>query len=122
MQKAEILAEIELFYLLPHQRRWQTWFPEVIHYYADVDKTREEVQRLIKEGEWDTKDTKEFTEMRNNLLKELKIEHNPIDNEAIMKKLKSHDEKLEKLEKLDKLEELEKLKELEKLLKEIRDK
>ncbi|CAB4492855.1 unnamed protein product [Rhizophagus irregularis] len=45
MQKAEILAEIELFYLLPHQRRWQTWFPEVIHYYADVDKTREEVQR-----------------------------------------------------------------------------
>ncbi|CAB4435270.1 unnamed protein product [Rhizophagus irregularis] len=46
---AEILAEIELFYLLPHQRRWQTWFPEVIHYYADIDKTREEVQRLIKE-------------------------------------------------------------------------
>ncbi|GBC45476.2 hypothetical protein GLOIN_2v1727831 [Rhizophagus irregularis DAOM 181602=DAOM 197198] len=49
MQKAEILAEIELFYLLPHQRRWQTWFPEVIHYYADFDKTRGEVQRLIKE-------------------------------------------------------------------------
>ncbi|GET64321.1 hypothetical protein GLOIN_2v1614170 [Rhizophagus irregularis DAOM 181602=DAOM 197198] len=47
--KAEILAEIELFYLLPHQRRWQTWFPEVIHYYADIDKTRGEVQRLIKE-------------------------------------------------------------------------
>ncbi|CAB4444412.1 unnamed protein product [Rhizophagus irregularis] len=46
--KAEILAEIELFYLLPHQRRWQTWFPEVIHYYADVDKTRIEIKRLIK--------------------------------------------------------------------------
>ncbi|PKY21459.1 hypothetical protein RhiirB3_435066 [Rhizophagus irregularis] len=30
MQKAEILAEIELFYLLPHQRRWHTWFPEVM--------------------------------------------------------------------------------------------
>ncbi|POG63060.1 hypothetical protein GLOIN_2v1690004, partial [Rhizophagus irregularis DAOM 181602=DAOM 197198] len=31
MQKAEILAEIELFYLLPHQRRWKTWFPEVMY-------------------------------------------------------------------------------------------
>ncbi|PKK71500.1 hypothetical protein RhiirC2_778344 [Rhizophagus irregularis] len=30
MQKAEILAEIELFYLLPHQRRWHTWFPEAV--------------------------------------------------------------------------------------------
>ena len=28
--KAEILAEIELFYLLPLQRRWRTWFPEVM--------------------------------------------------------------------------------------------
>ncbi|PKK70585.1 hypothetical protein RhiirC2_849799 [Rhizophagus irregularis] len=27
IQKAEILAEIELFYLLPHQRRWKEWFP-----------------------------------------------------------------------------------------------
>ncbi|PKC64398.1 hypothetical protein RhiirA1_462485, partial [Rhizophagus irregularis] len=69
-----------------------------------------EVQRLIKEGEWNTK---EFTEMRNILLKKLEIEHNPIDNEVILEKLKSYDEKLEKLE------ELEKLKELEKLLKEI---
>ncbi|PKB99395.1 hypothetical protein RhiirA5_461952 [Rhizophagus irregularis] len=70
--------------------------------------------------------------MRNILLKKLEIEHNPIDNEAILEKLKSHEKLLkennnevilEKLkshdEKLDKLEELEKLKELEKLLKEI---
>ncbi|PKY30789.1 hypothetical protein RhiirB3_448055, partial [Rhizophagus irregularis] len=91
--------------------------------------TRGEVQRLIKEGEWNTK---EFTEMRNILLKKLEIEYNPIDNEAILEKLKSHEKLLkennnevilEKLkshdEKLDKLEELEKLKELEKLLKEI---
>jgi hypothetical protein len=27
----KILAEIELFYLLPHQRRWQAWFPEVMY-------------------------------------------------------------------------------------------
>ncbi|PKY16465.1 hypothetical protein RhiirB3_402932, partial [Rhizophagus irregularis] len=77
IQKAETLAEIELFYLLPHQRRWQTWFPEVIHYYADIDKTRREVERLIKEGEWDTK---EFAEMREKLLKELQIKHDPINN------------------------------------------
>ncbi|CAB5385756.1 uncharacterized protein OCT59_012779 [Rhizophagus irregularis] len=113
MQKAEILAEIELFYLLPHQRRWKTWFPEVIHYYADVDKTRVEIKRLIKEGEWDTK---EFTEMRKNLFKVLRIEHNLNDNEVMLEKLKSHDEKLEKLDKLEKLEE--KLEKLEKLLEE----
>jgi hypothetical protein len=27
---SQILAEIELFYLLPHQRRWYVWFPEVM--------------------------------------------------------------------------------------------
>ncbi|PKK61438.1 hypothetical protein RhiirC2_760710, partial [Rhizophagus irregularis] len=78
VQKAEILAEIELFYLLPHQRRWQAWFPEVIHYYADVDKTRIEIKRLIKEGEWDTK---EFTELREDLFEKLQIKYNTINNE-----------------------------------------
>ena len=29
-QKAEVIAEIELFYLLPYQRRRRTWFPEVM--------------------------------------------------------------------------------------------
>ena len=29
-QKAKVIAEIELFYLLPLQRRWRTWFPEVM--------------------------------------------------------------------------------------------
>ncbi|RGB44239.1 hypothetical protein C1646_748964 [Rhizophagus diaphanus] len=94
IQKAEILAEIELFYLLPHQRRWHTWFPEVMHYYTDADKTRIEIKRLIEVGEWDTK---EFTEMRENLFKVLGINHNPIGNELILEKLKSNDEILEKL-------------------------
>ncbi|PKC58697.1 hypothetical protein RhiirA1_540932 [Rhizophagus irregularis] len=104
IQKAEILAEIELFYLLPHQRRWHTWFPEVIHYYADADKARMEIKRLIEKNEWDTK---EFTDMRENLLKMLKIKHNAIDNEVILKKLenleeleKTHDKRFEKLDKL----------------------
>ncbi|CAB4478423.1 unnamed protein product [Rhizophagus irregularis] len=37
-QKVLILREIELFYLFPNQRRWKTWFPDIIYYYADVDK------------------------------------------------------------------------------------
>ncbi|EXX74794.1 hypothetical protein RirG_047800 [Rhizophagus irregularis DAOM 197198w] len=97
IQKAEILAEIELFYLLPHQRRWQTWFPEAIHYYADVDKTRIEIKRLIEEGEWDTK---EFAEMREKLLKVLDIKHNPIDNEVMLKKLERLEEQNIEFEKL----------------------
>ncbi|CAB4382136.1 unnamed protein product [Rhizophagus irregularis] len=104
VQKAEILAEIELFYLLPHQRRWQAWFPEVIHYYADVDKTRIEIKRLIKEGEWDTK---EFTELREDLFEKLQIKYNTINNEVIFDKLKSYDKKFDMLEgKLEKLEKL----------------
>ncbi|CAB5384840.1 uncharacterized protein OCT59_002667 [Rhizophagus irregularis] len=112
IQKAEILAEIELFYLLPNQRCWQTWFPEVIHYYTDVDKTRIEIERLIKEGEWDNK---EFIKMQEKLLEQLQIKYNPIGNEVILEKVKSNDVKLDKLEeKLDKLEKLEE--KLEKLL------
>ncbi|POG68973.1 hypothetical protein GLOIN_2v1631509 [Rhizophagus irregularis DAOM 181602=DAOM 197198] len=114
IQKAEILAEIELFYLLPHQRRWQAWFPEVIHYYADTDKTRIEIERLIKEGECDTK---EFSEMQESLLKQLQIKHNLNDNRVILEKVKSNDEKLDKLEKLEeKLEKLDKLEKLEEKL------
>jgi hypothetical protein len=30
VQKAEIIAEIELFFLLPQQKRWRSWFPEVM--------------------------------------------------------------------------------------------
>ncbi|CAB5185763.1 unnamed protein product [Rhizophagus irregularis] len=67
IQKAEILAEIELFYLLPHQRRWQTWFPEVIHYYADADKTQIEIKRLIKEGNSDKNGRYGAQEMWNEL-------------------------------------------------------
>ncbi|CAI2166724.1 1015_t:CDS:10 [Funneliformis geosporum] len=43
LEKAKILAEIELFLLLPNQRRWQHWFPDVIFY----DISIENVQRRI---------------------------------------------------------------------------
>ncbi|RIA78694.1 hypothetical protein C1645_842583, partial [Glomus cerebriforme] len=58
IQKAEILAEIELFYLLP------------LYYYADIDKTQRRVKELINEDEWKTE---EFPEMKQNLLKILNI-------------------------------------------------
>ena len=29
-QKAKIITKIELFYLLPNQRRWNNWFPEIL--------------------------------------------------------------------------------------------
>ncbi|CAG8438891.1 8345_t:CDS:10 [Funneliformis caledonium] len=70
---AKVLAEIELFYLLPNQRRWKSWFPDVIYYYADVKETHRKVNELIKDGEWKAD---EFPEMKNNLLKLLNI-HNP---------------------------------------------
>ncbi|RGB40661.1 hypothetical protein C1646_687361 [Rhizophagus diaphanus] len=108
IQKAEILAEIELFYLLPHQRRWQAWFPEIMYYYADVDKTRIEIERLIKEGEWDNK---EFIKMQEKLLEQLQIKSNPNGNVLMPEKLsalekleKSHCEILERLDKLGTLE------------------
>ncbi|PKY58499.1 hypothetical protein RhiirA4_480471, partial [Rhizophagus irregularis] len=83
------------------------------HYYADVDKTRIEIKRLIKEGEWDTK---EFIEMRKELLEQLQIKHNPFDNEVILEKLSvENKEILEKLSALGKLEKS--FEELEKLLK-----
>ncbi|CAG8444397.1 8375_t:CDS:2 [Funneliformis caledonium] len=70
IQKAKILAEIELIYLLPHQRRWKSWFPEVIHYNADVDEVRRRVNELIKNNEWGSD---EFPEMNKKLLKTLDI-------------------------------------------------
>ncbi|CAG8566027.1 13981_t:CDS:2 [Funneliformis caledonium] len=76
MHKAEILKEIELFYLLPYQRRKKTWFPDVIYYHADVDETRKKVNDLIKKGEWDP-DKLEFSAMKKNLLKKLNIKYDP---------------------------------------------
>ncbi|GBB84482.1 hypothetical protein RclHR1_11040008 [Rhizophagus clarus] len=71
LQKAEILAEIELFYLLPNQRRWESWFPEIIYYYANVDKTREKVNDMIKDKKWNTKG---FPKLKENLIEKFNIQ------------------------------------------------
>ncbi|RIB30614.1 hypothetical protein C2G38_1626409 [Gigaspora rosea] len=46
LQKAEVLAEIELFYLFPCQRRWKSWFPDKIFYYAHVDKLKNKLSNI----------------------------------------------------------------------------
>ncbi|CAB4478332.1 uncharacterized protein OCT59_007591 [Rhizophagus irregularis] len=72
--KAEILAEIELFYLLPHQRRWKEWFPEVIHYSAKINDVRKEVEKMMNQDEWNTN---AFPELKDDLLKKLNIQQIP---------------------------------------------
>ncbi|PKK75979.1 hypothetical protein RhiirC2_816053 [Rhizophagus irregularis] len=70
IMKAEHLAKIELFYLLPHQRRWESWFPEVMHYYSSVNKTRKKIKEMFENKEWSTS-TSEFSELKEDLLKKL---------------------------------------------------
>ncbi|EXX77024.1 hypothetical protein GLOIN_2v1781805 [Rhizophagus irregularis DAOM 181602=DAOM 197198] len=76
VQKAEVIAEIELFYLLPHQRRWKTWFPEVIYYTVEVEKARKYIREAIIKGEWKMDD---WPEMKHKILKLLSIEDVIID-------------------------------------------
>ncbi|RIB29536.1 hypothetical protein C2G38_1101001 [Gigaspora rosea] len=51
IHKAKVLAEIELFYMLPHQRRKRNWFPEIIFYTVHVNKLRNLV-RIIQNDKW----------------------------------------------------------------------
>ncbi|CAB4415434.1 unnamed protein product [Rhizophagus irregularis] len=87
IQKAEILVEIELFYLFPFQRRWDNWFPKVMYYYANVDNTREKIKELIKNDEWESKN---LQELKKNLLEKLIIENvtKPVDENTLQKLLK----------------------------------
>ncbi|PKB97289.1 hypothetical protein RhiirA5_433416, partial [Rhizophagus irregularis] len=79
VQKAKIIAEIELFYLLPHQRRWRTWFPEVIYYSVSVEKARKYIREEIKEGKWKKDD---WPEMKHKILKLLSMD-DTIVNQAV---------------------------------------
>ncbi|PKC75177.1 hypothetical protein RhiirA1_504889 [Rhizophagus irregularis] len=72
MQKAQVLAEIELFYLLPLQRRWKEWFPEVMHYYANVDDIQK-VIREMKPNKWKSF-KKAFPELGQKLSKKVHSE------------------------------------------------
>ncbi|GBC17526.2 hypothetical protein GLOIN_2v1881126 [Rhizophagus irregularis DAOM 181602=DAOM 197198] len=68
--RAEYLAKIELFYLLPHQRRWNDWFPEVVYYCANIDETRKKVKKMIDKGEWNIN---KIPESKKKLMEKLNI-------------------------------------------------
>ncbi|CAI2190152.1 9371_t:CDS:2, partial [Funneliformis geosporum] len=72
VQKAKILAEIELFYLFPYQRRWKTWFPDVIYYHANVEETRREIKKLINYKDFNTD---KFSDLKKNLLSKIKLNY-----------------------------------------------
>ncbi|KAF0536923.1 transient receptor potential cation channel subfamily a member 1-like [Gigaspora margarita] len=44
--KSDIIEEIELFYMLPHQRRKQNWFPFIIFYECHIIKLREHIMGI----------------------------------------------------------------------------
>ncbi|CAG8710769.1 11309_t:CDS:2, partial [Racocetra persica] len=46
--RAEVLAEIELFYMLPYQRRKNNWFPQIIYFEAHINKLREIIRQIEK--------------------------------------------------------------------------
>ncbi|RIA98305.1 hypothetical protein C1645_870767 [Glomus cerebriforme] len=71
VQKAEIIAEIELFYLLPHERRLRHMIPEVIYYAVDITKARKYIREAINKGDWKKDD---WPKMQNKILKLLNIE------------------------------------------------
>ncbi|RIB28348.1 hypothetical protein C2G38_2028597 [Gigaspora rosea] len=48
--KSEIIEEIELFYMLPHQRRKENWFPYIIFYECHIIKLREHIMDILKDN------------------------------------------------------------------------
>ncbi|CAG8677149.1 12056_t:CDS:2 [Funneliformis caledonium] len=46
LQKAKVLAEIEMFLLLPNQRRWRHWFPDVIYYEAPIEDVKQLITKI----------------------------------------------------------------------------
>jgi len=73
----EILAEIELFYLLPFQRRWKHWFPEVIHYEVRIDVARKYFKEAIQRRKWVTDECpEEYKRYKKDVLNQLRISKN----------------------------------------------
>ncbi|CAG8728881.1 8125_t:CDS:2, partial [Racocetra persica] len=83
--RGEILAEIELFWMLPHQRRKKTWFPEILYYEASVHELKKYVKNLQDEHE---------DEILQNLLPKIKEIAEFKDNDEILKNLLPETEKI----------------------------
>ncbi|CAJ0908757.1 11747_t:CDS:2 [Entrophospora sp. SA101] len=119
-QKAKIIRDIELFYLLPNQRRWREWFPDILCYHAPV----KDVQRRIREVDSSQEDPeflpfiserlRKLTDMpkpekeienklnhNNKMLQTLAVEHENLKND--LKEIKmSHETLLAEIKNLKK--------------------
>ncbi|CAG8524289.1 36528_t:CDS:2, partial [Racocetra persica] len=98
--KGEILAEIELFWMLPYQRRKKNWFPDILYYEASI----EELQNFVKKAQNEGEDT--FSpHLSDSILKISQVDI-PIEVKAreIGIKIDKYEEKLNKI--LDALEKL----------------
>ncbi|RIB08594.1 hypothetical protein C2G38_2146977 [Gigaspora rosea] len=47
--RGEILSEIELFWMLPYQRRKKNWFPEILYYKASVNELKKYINNNIED-------------------------------------------------------------------------
>ncbi|RIB19856.1 hypothetical protein C2G38_2180745 [Gigaspora rosea] len=67
--KCEILSEIELFWMLPYQRRKKNWFPYILYYEASVNELKKYINN-IKDDEEIFKHLlpaiKQFVEIKDN--------------------------------------------------------
>ncbi|KAF0492526.1 transient receptor potential cation channel subfamily a member 1-like [Gigaspora margarita] len=50
--RGEILSEIELFWMLPYQRRKKNWFPQILFYEASIDELKKYV-KSVKDEDYD---------------------------------------------------------------------
>ncbi|KAF0531631.1 nucleopolyhedrovirus p10 family protein [Gigaspora margarita] len=110
LQRAKMLSEIELLYMLPHQRRKNNWFPEIIFYRFSLDKFYE-IAYKVNNNKWD--DVVEIPSLPNPLLKIVNLhkeEDKKEDKDELFQKLESikkgliqkfSDEEKKKFQKLD---------------------
>ncbi|CAJ0831564.1 10923_t:CDS:2 [Entrophospora sp. SA101] len=103
--RAKIITEIELFYLYPNQRRWKTWFPDIICYSVPI----KDIQKRIKEIDRN-KNNSEDPSFISEKLRRLADVPKPgkMDNkledklEEIEKRIKQVEESTDKLEEIEK--------------------
>ncbi|KAF0464946.1 transient receptor potential cation channel subfamily a member 1-like [Gigaspora margarita] len=63
--RGEILSEIELFWMLPHQRRKTNWFPEILWYRALVKELKKYIESIEDKESLDSR-ILEITETKNS--------------------------------------------------------
>ncbi|CAJ0880719.1 1943_t:CDS:2 [Entrophospora sp. SA101] len=89
-----LFIEIVLFYLLPNQRRWKEWFPDILHYHAPVEDIRKRIREID-----NSQEDPEFLPFISEKLRKLTDmpkpdEKNKMDHENLKNDLKEIENKL----------------------------